>query len=138
MILVDTNVWSENSKANGFRRVLDWIDANRDELWLSTIVVAEFRAGIRAGIENPAAIHKRGGLQSWLTSLEATMVERTLPFDSGAAHVLGRLLIVKSQDNKMLDTLLAAQALSRNCPVATRNVRDFEWTGVKLINPWQA
>ena len=133
MILVDTNVWSENSKANGFRRVLDWIDANRDELWLSTIVIAEFWAGI----ENPAAIHKRGGLQSWLTSLEAAMVERTLPFDSGAAHVLGRLLIVKSQDNKMLDTLLAAQALSRDCPVATRNVRDFEWAGVRLINPWE-
>ncbi len=134
MILVDTNVWSENAKPNGVRKVVQWIETNRDDLWLSTIVIAEFQAGI----ENPAALHKRDRLQTWLTALETINSDRTLPFDSRAAHVLGKLLLAKPQDKKMLDTLLAAQALSRDCPIATRNVRDFEWTGAKLINPWEA
>ncbi len=134
MILVDTNVWSENAKPNGVRKVVDWIVTHRDHLWLSTIVIAEFQAGI----ENPAAIHMRDRLQTWLSELEAVNSHRTLPFDSRAAHVLGKLLLAKPQDKKILDTLLAAQALSRDCPIATRNVRDFGWTGAKLINPWEA
>lgn len=134
MILVDTNVWSENAKPNGVHKVVEWIETNRDDLWLSTIVIAEFQAGI----ENPAALHKRDRLQTWLSELEAVNSGRTLTFDSRAARVLGKLLLAKPQDKKMLDTLLAAQALSRDCPIATRNVRDFEWTGVKLINPWEA
>lgn len=61
-----------------------------------------------------------------------------MDFDNTAAHALGKLLIAKPQDGKLLDALLAAQALSRDCPVATRNTRDFEWTGARLINPWTA
>ncbi len=134
MILVDTNVWSEASKPNGNRHVLQWIADHRDDLWLSTIVIAE----IRAGIENSEAAAKKAGFERWLHLLESANRDRTLSFDSNAAHVLGNLLVAKPQQNKMLDTLLAAQALSRDCPVATRNVRDFEWTGVTLINPWEA
>ena len=134
MILVDTNVWSEASKPNGSRKVLRWMADNRRDLWLSTIVVAE----ICAGIENPAAAPKRERLDRWLTKLEAANLQRTLPFDKLAARVLGKLLIEKPQQDKMLDSLLAAQALSRDCPIATRNGKDFAWTGVKLINPWEA
>ena len=45
---------------------------------------------------------------------------------------------MEKQETKLLDIQLAAQALSRDCPLATRNTRDFAWTGVRLIDPWQA
>ncbi len=32
--------------------------------------------------------------------------------------------------------MIAAIALSHNAPIATRNTRDFEGCGVRLINPW--
>lgn len=131
-MLVDTNVWSEASRSNGKASVVQWIADNRRDLWLSTIVLAE----LQAGIENPAAVHKRAGLEQWLARLEAANMSRTLMFDRLAAHTLGKLLVAKPQDAKLLDTLIAAQALSRDCPIATRNVRDFEWTGAKLIDPW--
>ena len=134
MILVDTNVWSEASKPSGNAAVRRWLEDNRDGLWLSTIVIAE----IRAGIENPAAKHRRAGLEAWLARLEDANAERTMSFDTSAAYALGALLLARTQDAKMLDTLLAAQALSRDCPIATRNTRDFEWTGVRLIDPWMA
>ena len=134
MILVDTNVWSETSKPNGSRKVVRWIADNKNQLWLSTIVIAE----IRAGIENPDAADKRNEIEDWLATIEKVQASRTLFFDRPAAYALGKLLISKPQDKKMLDALLAAQAIAHDCPIATRNVKDFEWTGVKLINPWEA
>ena len=134
MILVDTNVWSETSKPNGSRKVVHWIADNKNQLWLSSIVIAE----IRAGIENPDAADKRDEIEDWLATIEKGQASRTLFFDRPAAYALGKLLVSKPQDKKMLDALLAAQALAHDCPIATRNVRDFEWTGVKLINPWDA
>lgn len=134
MILVDTNVWSAATKAKRENRVLDWIETNKTELLLSPLVVAE----IRYGLERPEAALRKAELQRWLAALEEEYRDQLLPFDTAAGHALGLLLLSKPQDAKLLDTLLAAQALSRDCPVATRNVGDFEWTGVKLIDPWQA
>lgn len=134
MILVDTNVWSEAAKPNGARKIVQWSEDHQNQLWLSTVVIAE----IRAGIENPEAQQRRAGLEVWLKRLELLNADRTLPFDTVAAYELGKLLCAKPQQNDMLDTLLAAQALSRDCPIATRNVKHFEWTGVKLIDPWRA
>jgi toxin FitB len=36
----------------------------------------------------------------------------------------------------VIDIQLAAQAAAYDATIATRNVRDFEWTGVKVVNPW--
>lgn len=131
-MIPDTNVWSELTKLKGQPQVLAWLEDNSAVSWLSVVVIAE----IRAGVASPNAGEKRIALEAWLAALEEEYRERTLPFDPDAAHALGKLLVVKPQDAKMLDLLLAAQALSRDCPVATRNVRDFAWTGAKLIDPW--
>jgi toxin FitB len=39
--------------------------------------------------------------------------------------------------SKIIDVQIAAQALARDCVLATRNAKDFAWTGVKLVNPWE-
>lgn len=133
-MIPDTNVWSELTKRKGQPQVLAWLEAHSTDAWLSVVVIAE----IRAGAASPKAGEKRLALEGWLVALEEEYRDRTLSFDPDAAHALGTLLAAKPQDAKMLDVLLAAQALSRNLPVATRNVRDFEWTGAKLIDPWTA
>ena len=137
MILLDTNVWSVQSKPKADQVVLDWLEAQADKFLLSTIVIAE----IRAGIENPDAAHRRPMLTQWLTDIETKHQERIVLFDAPAAHEFGRLIARRrllSHPTKLLDAALAAQALALDCPVATRDTRDFAWTGVKLIDPWQA
>jgi toxin FitB len=134
VILVDTNVWSVATKARPDAHLVDWLESNNDELWLSPVVIAE----IRYGYEMLEPCPKRDMLIGWLAGLEGEYRERTLLFDAAAGHALGRLLLQKPQEAKLLDTLLAAQALSRDCPIATRNTKDFEWTGAKVINPWEA
>lgn len=34
------------------------------------------------------------------------------------------------------DTLIAATALAHDMTLATRNIRDVEATGMRLLNPW--
>lgn len=137
MILFDTNVWSALRKPRGQERVVEWIANCLDEAWLSVIAIAE----IRMGIENPKVAGRRSEFAQWLADLEILCADRILPFDARAGHVFGTLLAqrkLEKQETKLLDIQLAAQALSRDCPVATRNVKDFEWTGARLINPWSA
>ena len=135
MILFDTNVWSVLRKPNGQELVAAWISEQIEQAWLSVIAIAE----IRMGIENPDASIKRDMLEQWLEDLEIICAERILYFDVRSAHIFGALVAgrkLQKQETKLLDIQLAAQALAHDCPIATRNVKDFEWTGVKLINPW--
>lgn len=135
MIVLDTNVWSVLPKPDDSRQVVDWIARHQRRLWLSTIVIAE----LRLGIENRRAAAKRARLELWLADLELVHSERILTFDAPDAHVFGKLIArgkLERQETKLLDLQLAAQAIARDVPVATRNLRDFAWTGVKLIDPW--
>ena len=134
--MLDTNVWSALNRPAQHPQVCEWIAENVPAIWLSTIVIAE----IKAGIENPAARSRRADLERWLADIELAYAERTLGFESDAAHVFGTLIArrkLHKQETKLLDIQIAAQAIASDCPVATRNVRDFEWTGVKLANPWE-
>jgi toxin FitB len=135
LILVDTNVWSELAKPRGNPAVLAWLEANDDDLALSTLVIAE----IRYGIELLGASPKRAFLDAWLDGLESRYWSQTWLFDRADAYVYGQIASVpevKARKPQVIDMQLAAQALAHDCPLATRNVTDFEWTGVKLINPW--
>jgi hypothetical protein len=137
VILFDTNVWSVLPKPVGQEHVARWIGERMGEAWLSVIVIAE----VRMGIENPDAVAKRDVLDRWLADLLILCADRTLEFDAAAAQIFGTLVArrkLEKQETKLLDIQLAAQALSRGCPIATRNARDFEWTGVRLIDPWFA
>ena len=59
MILVDTNVWSELTKKQPSENVRRWEAANAAQLWMSAIVLAEFRAGVALMPEGK----KRTGLE---------------------------------------------------------------------------
>jgi toxin FitB len=135
LILLDTNVWSVLPHAGRDPHVEKWIAERNDQIWLSVVAVAE----IRIGIENPAASARREKLMEWLADLELVYAKRILEFDLASAHFFGRLIAQKKlqkQETKLLDIQLAAQGLAHDCPIATRNVKDFAWTGVRLVDPW--
>lgn len=133
MILVDTNVWSVQASRHPDQRVVDWLIEHDEQLWLSSIVIAE----IRFGAELPKAAPFRPILTRWLDGLEQCYADRILYFDADAAHLFGALLARRPETSALLDLQLAAQALAKDMTLATRNVKDFEWTGVKLVNPWK-
>ena len=135
MILVDTNVWSELTKPRGNPAVLAWLEANDEDLALSVLVIAE----IHYGIALAGAAAKRPFLSAWLEGLESRYFHQTLAFGPVDARHYGQIAArpeVKARAPQVIDMLLAAQAQSRSIPIATRNMRDFEWIGVELIDPW--
>jgi toxin FitB len=133
LIVVDTNVWSVLVSRHPEPRVIDWLAEHDPVLWLSTVAIGE----IRYGAELPKAVAIRPRLITWLHGLEESYADRILPFDTAAAHLFGALRARRPEESKLLDLQLAAQALAHDATLATRNVRDVSWTGVKLINPWE-
>ena len=139
MILVDTNVFSELTKARPDDRVVDWLFARRNETLLSTIVVAELTIGIRT---TPDA-RKRAMLVPWLGRLIARHDGRAVPFDLDHAAIWGdfgsKVLISEQRvGSRQFDTLITAQAMALGVPLATRNLRDFEDIDLEAVNPWTA
>jgi len=132
LIIVDTNVWSVQTSRRPDPRVVDWLIEHDQQLWLSAVVVGE----IRYGAQLPKAQAIRPMLLRWLTGLEDAYATRLLPFDADAAHLFGALRARRPEEGKMLDLMLAAQAIAHDATLATRNVKDFAWTGAKLVNPW--
>ena len=137
MIFVDTNVFSELTKPRPEDKVVSWLFERRRETLLSTLVIAELAIGIRT---TPGP-DLRALLNRTLKRIIEQHEDRVIPFDLAAAlrwGDMGGQVIVTGGRSGRIDSMLAAQALVLGVPVATRNTRDFQDTGVALINPWQA
>ena len=66
---------------------------------------------------------------------------RTLPFDSEAARLYGKIASARRAKGKPIsvpDAQIAAIVLAHNAILATRNIADFDACGIQLINPWEA
>ena len=66
---------------------------------------------------------------------------RVLPLEGGAAARAYAAVQAERREAgrpiAMADAMIAAIARSRGMRVVTRNVDDFEGTGVEVVNPWE-
>jgi toxin FitB len=137
MIVLDTNAVSEALKPSPSRMVLDWLAAQDPrEVFITTITQAE----VLYGIERLPSGKRRVSL---LAEIERMFVEdfpgRILPFDEGSARMYAKILRQREEIGRPTsepDAMIAAIARSQNATLATRNTRDFEGCGVRVINPW--
>ena len=136
MIVLDTNVISEPLSTRPSQKVMDWLDNQVSEtLYISTITYAE----LRYGVEKLTDGKRKKELAERINRVLDLFTDRTLPFDIQSAEHLARIAAQSAKAGKRAtapDAYIAAIAASRGFPVATRNVKHFEHTGVPLINPW--
>lgn len=139
MILLDTNVISEPQRLEPNARVLDWMDAQALEtLYLSTITVAELRAGVALMPVGKRRDSLHENLEKRLLPLFAN---RVLPFDMACTKSYAELLATSRAAGLAVataDAFIAAIALANGFAVATRDTTPFEAAGVNVINPWEA
>lgn len=134
--LLDTCVISELASKKPDRHVVDWIDGIDSEiLFLSVITIGE----IQRGIEKSTS--RRLGLQQWLDiDLMARFEGRIVPLDVPVMKVWGRLTARLQSIGRPLpavDSMIAAVALHHEFVLVTRNEKDFEPSGVTIVNPWK-
>lgn len=131
--LLDTNVVCEPIKAKPNLNVKEWFDSVQDtHLFLSVLTLGEVRKGVVKMEDSKRKYH----LLSWLErDLGMFFGERLLPIDNEVADRWG-YIAAKYGNLPTIDGLLAATALVHDLVVVTRNVKDFQITGLRIINPW--
>lgn len=135
-VLIDTCILSELYKPNPYQAVKEAFDAISDEdLFLSVITIGEIRKGITL-LENSK---RKVDLQNWLNRIEKNYHSRILSIDSEVATIWGEITAIAQRHGVSIavaDGLISATALRYGLHLMTRNVKDFEKTGVLLMNPW--
>ncbi|MCK9549604.1 type II toxin-antitoxin system VapC family toxin [Aquamicrobium sp.] len=140
MFLVDTNVISAlaPSKRQSLDQLVEWLDKNSSQLFLSVISAAEVRSGI-AKAEREGASTKARQLTEWWESIEHLYAEKLLPFDLRCAHAAGQILdAARAHQPGFEDIAIAATAQVHNLTVLTRNLRHFGPLGIRAVDPFTA
>jgi predicted nucleic acid-binding protein len=138
ILIVDTNILSEAMRPEPSAIVLGWLAQQPVErLYTTSITQAE----ILSGIERMPAGRRRRNLYAHAEAMFREDFDgRILPFaseDTAAyAHIAGWRKS-KGRHIKEFDNQIAAIVRSRGATLATRNIRDFEGCGIRLINPWE-
>lgn len=135
-VLLDTCALAELRKPRPDPAVVAAVKAVPDEkLFLSALSVGE----IAKGTALLPAGKKRNELTAWLVALEREFRERILPVDVEIARGWGEMT-ARAQKKGLIvaptDGLIAATAMRHKLHVMTRNEKDFQPTGVRVVNPW--
>ena len=137
MYLLDTNAVSELRKVRAGkadRHVAVWADSvDATDLYLSAITILELETGILLAERRDPA---QGAIfRAWLDAhVLPAFTGRILVVDTAVAQRSARLQV--PDPRPLRDGLIAATALVHGMTIVTRNVADFEPTGVAVLNPW--
>lgn len=137
MFVLDTNVVSELRKAKAGKAdsgVTAWAGSvPAAALFLAAITVLELDIGVLLVERRDPAQGRL--LRGWLEdNVLPAFAGRVLPFDTAVARRCARLHVPDRRSDR--DAMIAATALVHGMTVVTRNVAEFEPTGVPTFDPW--
>jgi predicted nucleic acid-binding protein len=136
MIVFDSNVLSEFMRPNPAERVRRWqSEQEQTRLFTTSITVAE----IWFGIQRLPDGQRKERFAEAANDLFSSFADRILAFDRRAAEVYARIATQRAELGLPIDGFdaqIAAVCAVHGATLATRNIKDFEETGISLVNPW--
>lgn len=138
VIILDTNVLSELLRRVPDARVLEWFEAQTDELAMTSITWAELLAGVELLPEGRRQSELRAALLRASAPFLGTRA--MVAFDENAAVQYAAIVARRQRIGRPISTAdaqIAAICLAREASCATRNTKDFAETGVHIVNPWE-
>ena len=134
--LLDTNAVSEMFAPARNPRVVAYLQSlDPENTFLSSVSMGE----MTFGVERLERGRRRVALQQWLDGVESQFSGRILPVSTEVGKAWGRIRYraqLAGRPIQVADGLIAATATAADLTVITRNVKDFESTGVATVNPW--
>jgi toxin FitB len=136
VFILDTMVVSERTKPRPNASVRAWLNTLEPaSQFVSAISIGEISFGIR----RMGSGRDKRRLEAWLSGeLIPLFAGRILSVDVQVAERWGILRHEVGRSLSAADSLIGATALVHGLAVATRNERDFDDLGVRVINPWLA
>lgn len=132
--LVDANVLSEVTKTAPDAHVVDWLRRHEHDVVVDPIILGEVRFGILLLPKGK----RRERLDQWFN--DGVQRLHCLPWEAETGLRWAELLASLRRAGRAMpikDSLIAATALTHGLTVATGNDRDFNRTGVKVLNPFR-
>ncbi len=134
MYVLDTDVLSLLRRPERNPTITNWYEQQDvSELYTSVIAIGEIQRGIVRESRRDAGF--ADVLSEWLRRVLREFADRILDVDLAIARRWGQLTGDIGHMNS--DLLIAATALEHDFAVVTRNVSDFEPTGVRIVNPFE-
>lgn len=133
--LLDADVLSQPARSRGDAQVIAWLQAERNECYTSSVIVAQLAYWVRS-----KEGRHRARLQEWLTRLMDALHGRIHGFNVTVAHVWAeQQLNFERAGIRMAieDSYIAATARRHGHIVATGNDRDFRRPGIRVFNPFK-
>ncbi len=137
MIVLDTNVVSEPFRSIPDEGVMRWFAGFApSELFISATTVMELYAGMYLLRDGKQKLSLNNIIRD---QTHRVYDGRILDFDAEAAITCGRLLAEvkrRGREPKIADCQIASIAMKHSFAIATRNTKDFQHEGLRVINPW--
>jgi predicted nucleic acid-binding protein len=135
VIVLDTNVLSELMRSRPASQVVDWVDG-QDELAITAVTVAELLYGVARLPDGTRKVKLTAAVRALV---EEEFSGRVLAFDGSAAEHYADIVAERERSGRpesSADAQIAAICRTHGAHLATRNVRDFEGTGIDVVDPW--
>jgi hypothetical protein len=137
VIVLDANVISELARQAPDPGVLSWLDSLEvSDLATTAITGAELHYGVA---RLPEGQRKRDLTAVIRGILAEDFRGRVLPFDEGASARYAEIVTGRRRIGRPISVAgaqVAAICRDLGATLATRNTREFEETGIELIDPW--
>nr|WP_108870570.1 type II toxin-antitoxin system VapC family toxin [Tessaracoccus timonensis] len=137
MIVLDTNVVSEIFRSSLEPRVVEWLVSLTGDVAITSVTLAELLAGVRRLPEGRCKDALAYGIEGAVVPYRGS--RSVLAFDADAAERYAEVLVSREAAGvpvSIADAQIAAICLANGATCATRNVKDFQHTGVELVDPW--
>lgn len=139
MIILDTNVVSELIRATPDPGVRAWVNSlPSTQIATTAITAGELYCGVA---RLPAGQRRQQLAVAVSTLLNDALRGRIAAFDERASRRYADVVTGRERAGRPIgvpDAQIAAICRELGAVLATRNVKDFEETGVELVDPWQA
>lgn len=139
MIILDTNVVSEVMRTRPDANVVEWLESLTGDVAITAITLAEILAGVRRLPDGRRKVALRAMINQAVAPYRETAA--VLAFDDAAADRYADIVVTRESAGlpiSMADAQIAAICRSHGATCATRNTKDFEHTGIDLVDPWTA